>query len=150
MTREQMLLDRFARRLEGEPGFLSHLLRIYMEQEQVDEGQLALQLHVDAAAFTRLALCRAPRPEPEHFGVDLQRIVDLTGVDATELTRVIRATAAVAALQQIPAPQPDLKPNATSHPVLPSGFLAAARDRELDQGESSEEPTTPPTHDEET
>jgi|SRR5579859_1832336 len=123
---KQELLDRFARRLAGESDFIAELLEAYRTQEQLDESQLAARLSLDTVSYTRLALCRPPRPD--HFAADIQRLVDITGADPIELTRVIRQIAAVVAFQQMSAHPPE--PHTSAQVVGGRHVLAAARDRE--------------------
>lgn len=149
MIPEQKLLDNFARRLAQEPDFLSYVLHVYIEQEHIDEQQLAAQLNIDTKELILLATCRTPRPEPEHFGPDLQRISALTGVDTTELARIIRSVATVEALQQAPVSPLTLKPTSAPAPLPQADFLAAARDREAEDNNTTDDAPLEPTQDEE-
>ena len=145
MTHENELLVSFARRLQQEPDFMAHILRVYLEQEHIGEDQLAAQLGIDGGSLNRLRTCRAPRAAPEHFGADVQRIAQFTGADVTTLARVIRTATAVAGLQKAPVSQ---QPVTSSSPVplLRPGLLAAARDREADTDATTGDnpPSLPP------
>jgi hypothetical protein len=147
MTPEQQLLNNFARRLRQEPAFMAHLLRRYMDQERLDEQQLAMQLGLAAPALNRLALCYIPRSDPAHFSSDLMRIANTTGANAMELLWIVRKVAALQALQDMPAPQEEPNPDAAPIPITRPGLLAAARDREEDAAdhETGDPPPLPPS-----
>jgi len=129
---ERASLERFVRRLREQPGFMAHVLQQYRAHERMGEEGLAAQLGIGAAALTRLALCKVPRPEPERFAADVQAIADFTGANATELVRILRTTAALTALHESllaqQAEEPGEQPVALRLATRPG--LVAARDRE--------------------
>lgn len=146
-------LERFAQRLRQQPAFMAYVLQRIMTYEHMDEERLARQLGVDALGLTRLALCKRPRPDPEHFNADVQAIADYTGANMTELLRLLRTMDTLEAFQEVPTPQPTPEPDeeaVTPSPTLRAG-LVAARDRAEEEeeyragGEAPEEaPTEPP------
>ncbi len=160
MIPEEQILGDFARRLRTEEGFMAHLLQTYMRQEGMDEAQVAAQLGIAPRALVELAICLAPRAEPERFGQDVQSIADAVGADATELARIARRVQAVEALQQVRHSSPGTLTtpegtHATSTQRWHGGLLAAARDRDPGQpdaeselngtdGDPAQDPAQPP------
>lgn len=148
-------LERFAQRLRQYPAFMAYVLQRIMTYEHVDEEQLAMRLGISLTNLTRLALCKRPRPDPEHFNADVQVIADYTGANMTELLRLLRTVDTLEAFQEglpvQPAPEPEPGGEAvTPSPALRPG-LVAARDRAEEEeeyqtgGEAPEEaPEEPP------
>lgn len=90
MSNYRPSLDRLAQLAQERPNLLAGPLRLYKEQEGLDDRQLAAMLGCDVDALARLALCERPRPAP-HFGKDIERIAEYVQADMWTLARVIRA-----------------------------------------------------------
>lgn len=137
MTVKPGSLERFAQRLRQQPAFMAYVLQRVMTSERMDEQQLARQLGTSAQGLTRLALCKRPRPDPEHFSADVQAIADYSGANPTELMRILRILDVLEAFQEVPPPQPATEPGAEA--VTPSTTLrpglVAARDRAEEEEE---------------
>jgi hypothetical protein len=121
-------LDRLARRLEDDPGFLACALAEYARSEGLDDAGLARLLGCAAADLTGVRLCRAPRPGPADFRADVRHVAERFALDAARLMEVVRAADALRLLREGAAAAP--------------GFLMAARDRE-DEPPPSEEDEEP-------
>ncbi len=149
MTAKPGSLERFAQRLRQQPAFMAYVLQRVMTYERIDEEQLAMRLGISLANLTRLALCKRPRPEPEHFSADVQAITKYTGANPTELMRILRTLDTLEAFQEGLPAQPIAEPGeeaAAPHPALQPGLMAA-RDRAEEEeeykagGEAPEEET---------
>lgn len=137
MTTKPGSLERFAQRLRTQPAFMAYVLQRVMTYERMDEQQLAQQLGTSVAGLTRLALCKRPRPDPEHFTADVQAIANYTGADMTELLRLLRIVDTLEAFQEGLPPQPAPEPGEEAvapSPALRPG-LVAARDRAEEEEE---------------
>lgn len=84
-------LERFARRVESEPGFWSGVLVRHRQLLGLTEDQQADLLHINRTGLTRLALCGLPRPECH--AEDLRRIADHVGTDLEVLPGTLFAVA---------------------------------------------------------
>lgn len=130
-------LERFAQRLRQQPAFMAYVLQRVMTYERIDESALARQLGVEPFGLTRLALCKRPRPDPEHFNADVQAIADYTGANPTELWRVLRVFDVLEAFQEglpeQPIPEPSGEALTPSTALRPG--LVAARDRAEEEEE---------------
>lgn len=114
MNNNKPSLDRLALLAKERTTLLAGPLNLYMEQEKLDDQQLAAMLHCEPAAITRLALCERPRPNP-HFREDVERIARYIHADFLQVAMVIRAAESRAAF------------STRASTSLPS--LLAARDR---------------------
>ena len=66
----------------------------------------------------RLALCRVPRKEAEHFAADVHKISNYVGCDAGQLANVLREFQAITAMRRY-------DPDVSHHETM----LMAARDK---------------------
>jgi hypothetical protein len=114
-------LDRLVELAQERPALLAGPLRLYKEQEGLDDRQLAAMLGCAPEAIPRLALCKRPRPAP-HFREDVERIASFIHADTLQLMMLIRALESREALSHRPA---------TARPAL-----LAARDH--DESEEQE------------
>lgn len=89
MSNDRPSLDRLAQLAQTRPTLLAGPLKLYQEQEGLDDEQLAAQLGCKVEALARLALCERPRPAP-HFHKDVARIAHYIQADTLQLARVIR------------------------------------------------------------
>jgi transcriptional regulator with XRE-family HTH domain len=89
MSNYRPSLDRLARLAQTRPTLLAGPLKLYQEQEGLDDEQLAAQLGCEVEALARLALCERPRPAP-HFREDVERIARYIQADTLQLAMVIR------------------------------------------------------------
>lgn len=103
----------FARRLREDRYFLSSAMQDYASSERLDGARLAVVLGCGVDDLGPLGLCRRPRPGPDTFGDDVQRIARRFGVSADRLAEMVRRSDALIALR-----------DAESEDVM-----AAARDR---------------------
>jgi hypothetical protein len=110
------LLAGLARRVEGDPFFLAHLLAEYARSERLDDPGLAARLGCRVEDLTVLRLCRAPRPDSADFQADVGAIAARFGIAPAKLAGAVRLGQGLARLR---AATP-----ATAEP----GVLLAARD----------------------
>jgi hypothetical protein len=82
-------LERFARRVEGEPGFWAGVLAKHRLILGLTEDRQAALLHTDRAGLVRLALCRLPRPD--HHAEDMHRVAEHVGADPDALAGILDA-----------------------------------------------------------
>jgi hypothetical protein len=115
MNRYSPSLERLAQLAQGRQNLLAGPLKLYKEQEGLDDEQLAALLRCEPAALSRLALCERPRPAPR-FREDVERIATYIHADLMQLAMLIRAAESREALSK--------KPGETSPALL------AARDYE--------------------
>jgi hypothetical protein len=112
-----------AERAAGDDFFLASLLLPYARAEGWGDAELSRRLGCRPPHLARLLLCRRPRPEPEAFRGDVERIAAAFRLDGARLTSVIRLAEAVRAFR-------------SAETAGGTGWLAAARDRET----TAEEP----------
>src|SRR4051812_7322006 len=93
-------LDALARRAEGDPFFLGHLLAAYAGSESLDEHGLAADLGCRPEVLADLRLCRAPREDPGGFRADVQALADHFGLSFFGLGQVVRRAQALLRLRQ--------------------------------------------------
>lgn len=115
MSNYRPSLDRLAQLAQARPNLLAGPLKLYQEQEGLDDEQLAAQLGCDVEALARLALCERPRPAPR-FREDVARIARYIQADPLQLAMLIRAAETRASL--------------TREKGMSSPTLLAARDNE--------------------
>jgi hypothetical protein len=106
-------LHELARRAEGRPFFLAHLLAVYAESEGLDDDGLAATIGCAAGQLTKLRLSRAPRGDAG-FGADVDELAGHFGLDWLRLAVVVRHAQALVRMRQAGA--------------APAGTLLAARD----------------------
>src|SRR5580700_4252094 len=92
-------LKRLARRVRDDPLFVAAPLARFAESQRLDDAALAARLGCDVSVLTPLRLCRNPRPQPPHFGRDVDRIAQDCGVDADQLAEILRFGQALLAAQ---------------------------------------------------
>ena len=133
-------LARLAKKMQGNPEYLSSVLSAYQQQERLTDGELAHRLSLDESQLPRLALCK--RPKADKFSEQVRQIAAYTGADVAALAQVIRS---VEVLQQMRS-MPPVELPATGTQVAPArlaGSLAAARDREEPSDEQKPEGEPP-------
>lgn len=111
------LLRRAAERAGERPFFLAAALLPYARAEGLDDAGLADRLGCAPGDLATLLLCRRPSNEGGRFRMDVERIAERFGLDAPRLAEVVRLADALVAFGEVAAD-------------TPSGFLAAARDRD--------------------
>lgn len=109
-------LAALAAKAAGDPFFLGFALAEYARAEGLTDDRLAAHLGCPVEDLTMLRLCRAPRPDPDGFRADVERVAGRFGVDPGRLAAVVRQAEAVVRLRAAGA--------VTAEP----GFFLAARD----------------------
>ena len=109
-------LQHMARLARERPTLLANLLKIYQDQEGLNEIQLAAFLNTDINQLTRLALCRRPRTDPSVFRSDIEQIAGYTSVNPAQLAKLVRSAMALEIRHRVAASK--------TQPLL------AARDRD--------------------
>ena len=105
-----------AAKAAGDPFFLGSLLAEYAKVEGLTDDQLAAQLGCPVGSLTMIRLCRAPRPDPDGFRADVERVAERFGADAGKLAAVVRQVEGTVRLRQAgPA-------------AAEAGYFLAARD----------------------
>lgn len=105
-----------AAKAAGDPFFLGFALAEYARTDGLTDDQLAAHLGCPAGNLTMLRLCRAPRPDPDGFRADVERIAERFGADAGRLATVVRQVEGVVRLR------------AAGTVTAEAGFFLAARD----------------------
>ena len=106
-----------AAKAAGDPFFLGFALAEYAKAEGLTaDDQLAEHLGCPAGNLTMLRLCRSPRPDPDGFRADVERVAERFGADAGKLAAVVRQVEGVIRLRQAGAVTAE------------AGFFLAARD----------------------
>lgn len=113
-------LRRAAERAAGREFFFASLLLPYAEVEGLDDAALAERLGCAPDDLARLLFCRRPRREAPGFREDVERIAEVFGLDPDRLAQLVRAADAATAFR-------------VAEPRAEYGWLAAARDRELEE-----------------
>jgi hypothetical protein len=116
-------LQLLGEKLRQNPDFMAFVLGQFCTQEGVPLTELPSVLEIRPEMVTRLALCRKPDPEAVDFAERVREIAYYTLADEAVLANVIRRVSSIQSLRS----------------AKEEAFLAAARDRELDQ----KEPTAP-------
>lgn len=127
-----------AHRIIQMPGFFGAVLHRFRQQENLTEQDVIYQLCTTRAMLARLALCRLPNSNNPEFVAQMRQIAAFTKIDVEILTRILRQVEAIEALSR-PQNVVRLERQTEDASSLESGFLAAARDREL-TSESSDKP----------
>ena len=107
-----------ARRAAADPHFLAFALAEYAHRETLDEAGLMVALGATAEALASARLCRTPRPDPDGFRADIDRIAAKFGLNRDVLAKAARHGLVVAELRRA----------AAESPAVAAPFLAA-RDR---------------------
>lgn len=84
-----------ARRIEGDDFFLASALADYARTEHLDEQGLAGALGCLVEDLVSLRLCRRPRPQPESFRGEVDRIASRFGARANILAEAVRRSDAL-------------------------------------------------------
>jgi hypothetical protein len=130
---EMSPLTRLAQELRADPRYMAYALAAYQRQEGMDGGELAQTLGLAPEMATRLALCRRPDAHSPHFAAQVREIADYTLADEGQLANLLRQ---VGSLEQLAQHRPAADNREEAAELLPSGLLAAARDREEDEEDS--------------
>ena len=120
------------------PGFFGAVLHRFRQQENLTEQDVIDRLRTTRAMLARLALCRLPNSNNPEFVAQMRQIAAFTRIDVELLTRILRQVEAIDALSR-PRNVVRLERQIEETSSLESGFLAAARDREL-TNESPDKP----------
>lgn len=112
------------------PGFFGAVLHRFREQENLTEQAVIHQLRTTRAMLARLALCRLPNSDSPEFVSQMRQIGAFTKIDVELLMRILRQ---VEAIDVLSSPRNIVKLERPIEEIssLESGFLAAARDRDL-------------------
>jgi hypothetical protein len=105
-----------AARAAGDPFFLGFTLAEYARAEGLADDRLAAHLRCPVESLTMLRLCRAPRPDPDGFRADVERVAERFGADPAKLAAVVRQVEAVIRLRD------------AGSVAAEAGFFLAARD----------------------
>lgn len=105
-----------AARAAGDPFFLGFTLAEYARAEGLADDRLATHLGCPVEGLTMLRLCRAPRPDPDGFRADVERVAERFGADPGSLAAVVRQVEGVIRLRDAGAATAD------------AGYFLAARD----------------------
>jgi hypothetical protein len=101
-----------------DPYFLGFALAEYARTEGLTDDQLAARLGCPVGNLTMLRLCRTPRPDPDGFRADVERIAERFGADVGRLASVLRQAESTIRLRE------------TGPISADAGFFLAARDAE--------------------
>lgn len=141
-TRRSDLFSRLATltdRLQSDPAYMAWVLHAYRRAEGLTTDRLVSRLGTSADMLTRLAICKRPVADSPQFAAQVLQIADYTAIDAGLLANVIRQVDALALLAKIPTALGAPAARPASSPI-PSGLMAAARDR---IEEDKKDPTAP-------
>jgi hypothetical protein len=83
------LLQGMAERLRNDPDFMAKTLRLYKQQEDCDDEEVARELETSQSILLRLALCKRPDSTAQ-IDAQVQQLSDYTGIEATTLSRLIK------------------------------------------------------------
>lgn len=113
-------LERFARRIQEDPFFLSPLLNLYAQSENLTCDALAERLGCTPEDLILLRLCRAPVQEPaSEFQRDVNVIADRFHLNPEMLSEVVRRGQVLVQIRM-------------QMPTGTTGTLLAARDADPD------------------
>jgi hypothetical protein len=105
-----------ASKAAGDSYFLGFALAEYARAEGLNDDQLAAHLGCPLGNLTMLRLCRSPRPDPDGFRADVERVAERFGADPGRLAAVVRQVQAVARLRD------------AGRVAADAGYFLAARD----------------------
>jgi hypothetical protein len=128
-------LVNLARRLRGNPRYMSYVLARYQQQENIGDEDLARELGTLPALAARLALCKRPASSSVQFAEEVREIADYTLTDEAQLAGILRQ---VDTLEKLTG-RSTLSVRTAAEEYLPvpyAGMLAAARD--CDEPEADE------------
>lgn len=117
-----------ARRLRGDPRYMSYVLAVYQEQEGLMDDDFARELGTLPALVSRLAVCKRPDSSSAQFAEQVRELADYSLIDEARLADILRQVEAIEKLAGRPMTlSPKELEKQSGH--SPTGFLAAARDR---------------------
>ena len=116
------LLTLAAARAGGHPHLFASVLARYADLNNLDDAGLRAELGCDAPTLTRLRLCLRPDADPAAFTLDVQRIAESLGLNATVLAQIVREVDATGVFARSPGQGP--------FSSTPGGMLKAARDHD--------------------
>ena len=128
-TNPSKFLARAAQRALASPFFLATTLQEYQQSNQLGDEAFAALLGCQVDDLARLALCRRPASEQQAFMRDIEHLAQRFHLRADRLASIIRHVDALASLRH------QLN---TNQQVAHEGLLAAARDRENESENSTE------------
>lgn len=133
-------LARLAQRLRSDPAYMASVLITYQSQERLSDTELTHRLAIDVDQLPRLALCKRPSSEGDKFAEQVRQIATYTGANPATLAQIIRQIEAVEKLHTLP---PATRAEIEAQPLpSASGLMAAARDRQKEDDETSAEDET--------
>lgn len=97
-------LDALARRVEDDPRFLAHSLRLYAESERLNDDALAARLGCAAENLVMLRLCLAPGATT--FRQDIATIARRHGANEQSLLTAARYGQVLVRLRSAPSGNP--------------------------------------------
>lgn len=128
-------LAALARRLRNDPRYMSYVLAVYQQQEDLMDEDLAQELGTLPSLVSRLAVCKRPDSSSAQFAEQVRELADYTLIDEAQLAGVLRQVEAFEKLAGRPAVLTKMGlEKETGHSS--TGLLAAARDR-YEQGDDS-------------
>jgi hypothetical protein len=116
------LLSQAASHAANRPHLFASVLTRYADLNNLDDDGLRAEIGCDARTLTRLRLCLRPDPDPGAFSLDIQRIAETLGLNATVLAQIVREVEATDAFTRSPGQSP--------FSSTPGGMLKAARDHD--------------------
>ena len=105
-----------AAKAAGDPFFLASALAEYARAEGLADDRLAAHLGCPVGSLTMIRLSRAPRPDPDGFRADVERVAERFGADAGRLAAVVRQVEGAIRFRQ------------AGSVTAEAGFFLAARD----------------------
>lgn len=126
---KQRAFAKLAKRFEEQPDSMAALIAEYRKQEGMSQESLLAKLQITSAQFSHLALCLVPDADA-NFASDLQKIVDASGANITELADICLQVYAIRALPKRQVVGSTLQPEPAGSPARIRMAMMAARDRD--------------------
>jgi hypothetical protein len=123
-------------RLRTDSRYMAWILTTYQIQERISDQKLKELLELSTLSFVRLSLCKRPNGNSPDFWMKVSQIAQYVSIDPVRLANIIRQVESLDELSKMPDSITNEKPAVS----FKSGLLAAARDRE-DQEGGSEKPS---------
>ena len=132
-------LAALALRLRSDAAFMASAMAAYQADEHASDSALASYLRLETAQLSRLALCRRPDPASPDFGEQVRQIATFSGADLMALAALLRRVSALGTLRGLAG----RATSAEADPMIARGLLAAARDREPNEGDEPDASNKP-------
>jgi hypothetical protein len=123
-------------RLRTDSRYMAWILTTYQIQERISDQKLKELLELSTLSFVRLSLCKRPNGNSPDFWMKVSQIAQYVSIDPVRLANIIRQVESLDELSKMPDSITNEKPAVS----FKSGLLAAARDREYQEG-GSEKPS---------